>query len=347
MSIDWRSVPMPPALAARPRTRAGLPVPANTPWKAPGAEPSLRLHHTESLGDHLTCDCVPGQGVAAFGDQCPDEQRRLLLEERCGLCGRELKEGDEPPVFIAAGGPPVFVEPAMHQPCAAFAIAACPVLSSARDRLVVNSFTTYTVHERRAYALDDQGRPRYRAFEVGHPLGRLLGVLDFYIASPDDGVPQAVNEWLAERLGDAAPGAPGHQTSTVASADLVAPAAGTTSAPDILALEALEQFVRLFPRPLGSDSNPSPADVVSAGRARGDAQVHLAVGARWEEAQEVPALCDAVLSRPVELALAQTENMPTCPVCFGRRSGTASIVLPAAAHDAWMKILDAGPANDD
>ena len=344
MSDHWRSVPMPPALAARPCTRAGLPVPANTAWKAPGAEPPLRVHHTDELGDHLTCDCVPGQGVAAFGDQCPEQQRRLLLEGRCGLCGNELTDGDEPPVFVAGSGPLLFVEPAMHQPCAAFALAACPVLSSALDRLVITLFTTYTVHERRAYALDDRDRPRYQAFEVGHPLGRLLGVLDFYLASPDDGVPQAATEWLAGRSGDTAP-APGGRTSKSANT-APTPASDANNMPDHLTVEALQQFIRLFPLPLGSDSEPDPADTVSAGCAAGNAQVHLAAGARWREGEAVVALCETMLERAADLEMARAQNVGTCPICFGRSPGSSPIVLSAAAHDAWMAIIDAGPRED-
>ncbi|WP_033819388.1 hypothetical protein [Kitasatospora sp. MBT63] len=335
MSNQWHSIPIPDLLAARPRTRAGAPIPANTPWRAPGADVPMQLRFTDGLGPHLTCDCVQGEGVPSFGDQCPVAQRRQIQERLCSACGRDLALGGEPPVFVAGVGSPVFVEPAMHAPCAAFALFACPVLSSTIDRLAVTSFTYYAAYERRANSLNEAGQPQHHAFELGDPLARLLGgVLDYYIAIPEDTEPILAADWLeARRAAGLLGGGPRRRPVTAAS-----PATPEHGDPQVAPSRAGS------PQPvLAAVAGSGPAGEVGAGRAAADDRVHLTFDASWTSGGGVVSLCEATLERAVDLTAVRDGRTTTCPVCFGRSAKVPPIILPAAAHDAWLQIIRTAP----
>nr|BEK71305.1 hypothetical protein KPHV_85320 [Kitasatospora purpeofusca] len=333
MSNLWRSIPIPEPLAARPRTRAGVPIPANTPWRAPGADVPMQFRLTDELGPHLTCDCVQGEGVPSFGDQCPVAQRHQIRERLCSACGRDLTLGGEAPVFVAGVGP-WFVEPAMHPSCAAFALFACPVLSSSIDLLAVTSFTHYTVYERRANSLDEAGQPRHRAFDLGDVLGRLLGgVLDYYIAVPEDPEPMLAADWLEARRASGALGGEPRRLAVAAAG----PAAPEHDGPQVAPSRAGSPP----PTPAAAAAS-GPAGGVGAGRAATDDRVHLTFDASWTSGEEVVSLCESALESAVDLT-AMRDGRATCPVCFGRSAKVPPIILPAAAHDAWLQIIRTAP----
>lgn len=102
--MNWRQVIMPPAIAARPRTAEGYPIPfVNLVDKSTG--PDLRVLDGARV---LIC----------------------LQQKRCAICGGLLQREK---VFI--GGPAcvenrLFADPAMHEACARYASLVCPYLAT-------------------------------------------------------------------------------------------------------------------------------------------------------------------------------------------------------------------------
>lgn len=101
---DWKNVPMPPGIAARPRTPEGYPVPYVN-----------------------FVDSVHGPDLRVL-----DAKRVQICVERrmCAICGGPLGSMK---VFI--GGENcvtnrMFADPAMHEECARYAAAVCPYLAT-------------------------------------------------------------------------------------------------------------------------------------------------------------------------------------------------------------------------
>lgn len=138
MPAEWRSVPMPSAIAALPRTAGGMPVPFNTSW---GEDPE-RLAYLPETGLTIVCDCVPGQGKPLFSVQCPERQRRCAVEGLCSVCGTRI-ENDEPRAFAGAPvfGSDLYIEAAAHIACLAYALRVCPHLvgnTSPEDPIILS-----------------------------------------------------------------------------------------------------------------------------------------------------------------------------------------------------------------
>jgi hypothetical protein len=100
---DIDSVPMPPRIAARPRTDKGIPVPYVNHVYADGV-PDLRVLSAERV------------------NECVDKKL-------CGICGQAL--GSE---VVFVGGEVscqnrYFADPAMHEECARYATKVCPYLA--------------------------------------------------------------------------------------------------------------------------------------------------------------------------------------------------------------------------
>ena len=103
---DWRSVPIPGALAERPRDARGFPITFVT------------LITSDGRPDFTTIDAA--------------KIIRCIKEHLCGMCGTKLLGGGVLTFEVAFIGGPLsienrnFLDPPMHQECAAYAMQVCP-----------------------------------------------------------------------------------------------------------------------------------------------------------------------------------------------------------------------------
>ena len=197
MTSPWRSVPMPPRIAVMPRNSAGRPVPGNTPWYTT-ADGQMCVRTSAELGKHVACPCEPGLGVAAFGDQCPQRQRALMTERKCGICTTAIKPTSRL-VFIGAPDTSCYIEPPVHPRCRAYALQVCPTLSAAGSDVELAIARTYQLRERRMTGLTADRKPSYDLFVYRDPAARLAGVLDFYLAFPEAAERLPAPDWLSDR----------------------------------------------------------------------------------------------------------------------------------------------------
>lgn len=114
--MDWKAVPMPPGLAARPRDVRGFPITFVT------------LIQQDGKPDFTTID---GEKIV-----------RCLREALCGLCGKGWpnKSGRKDDHLLAfIGGPKAiehrnFLDPPMHVECAEYAMKVCPHIAIPTSR---------------------------------------------------------------------------------------------------------------------------------------------------------------------------------------------------------------------
>ncbi|MBV9024497.1 MAG: hypothetical protein JO362_12075 [Streptomycetaceae bacterium] len=199
LTASWRAIPMPPRVARMPRNSAGRPVPGNTPWyETADKDGPMAVRRSADLGVHVACLCEPGRGIPAFGDQCPYRQRQFMAQRRCAICTTSIKPTSRL-LFIGGPGASFYIEPPVHARCAAYALQVCPVLSAAGDEVELAIARTYQLRERRSTGLGPDLKPTYDVFPYRDPAARLLGVLDFYLAYPEDAEHLAGADWLAHR----------------------------------------------------------------------------------------------------------------------------------------------------
>ena len=158
----------------------------------------MTVHSNADLGKHVVCPCEPGRGTAAFGDQCPERQRHLMAERRCGICTKVIKPTSQL-LFIGAAAAGFYVEPPVHPRCAAYALQVCPALSTAGGDVELAIARTYTLAERRLTGVANDGTPLYAVFPFRAPQARHRGVLDFYLAFPEDAARLPAPRWLADQ----------------------------------------------------------------------------------------------------------------------------------------------------
>ncbi|MFD8670976.1 hypothetical protein ACFV1U_37095 [Streptomyces microflavus] len=196
MTSPWQNVPMPASVARLPRNSAGRPVPASVAWYESDDDGSILVDHDPQLGGHITCVCAQGRGTPRFGEQCPVRQRQYMLQRQCGLCTETIAPSAQM-AFVGETNAQYFIEPPLHQLCAAYALQVCPVLHATGDRIEVALTPSYTLAEDRITAVSTDGTLRHRAFPLGSPAASLLGVLNFYLAIPDTPERHVAPSWLA------------------------------------------------------------------------------------------------------------------------------------------------------
>ncbi|WP_440580916.1 hypothetical protein [Streptomyces sp. PT19] len=197
MSSSWRNVPMPASVARLPRNSAGRPVPANVTWREPDDDGSLLVGRDPELGGHITCPCTPGRGTPRFGEQCPVRQRQFMLQRQCGLCTEPIAPSAQL-AFIGETNAQYYLEPPLHQICAAYALQVCPVLHAAGERIEVALTTSYTLAEDRITGVAADGALRRSVFPLGSHAAYHLAVLEFYLAFPDTPERHSAPTWLAQ-----------------------------------------------------------------------------------------------------------------------------------------------------
>jgi len=197
MSLSWRNVPMPPAVARLSRNSAGRPVPGNIAWYDPDDDGSILVTRDDELGGHVTCACTPGRGTPRFGEQCPVQQRRLMVQRRCGLCTQPI-EPTAQLVFVGGIDAQYYLEPPLHPLCTAYALQVCPVLHAAGERIEVALTQSYTLAEDRITGVSADGTLRRSTFPFGDLVARHLAVLEFYLAFPDAPERLTAPTWLAQ-----------------------------------------------------------------------------------------------------------------------------------------------------
>jgi hypothetical protein len=182
---------VPPRIARLPHAGA-LPVPWNTQWE--GADTSTRIELTDR-GRTMVCTCRPGRGTPAFGQPCPQRQRRAVTDRLCSVCGTPIKRTSRCAFMVAPGPVGVLLEPPTHPRCLSFALGACPVLSRAQDDGLVLTAREYVIVEHRAIGVDEDGEVVHQVFE-----GRSsVGVLDLLGVIPKEAVFTAIPAWLAAK----------------------------------------------------------------------------------------------------------------------------------------------------
>lgn len=207
MSASWRTIPMPSRVARLPRNSAGLPVPGNIVWCPADDDGSILVTKSDELGGHITCQCTPGRGTPAFGEQCPVRQRQFMTQRRCGLCTQDIA-ATEQLAFIGETDAQYYLEPPLHHSCAAYALQVCPRLHAAGESIEVALTQTYELAEDRITGMTPEGELRRAMFPLGDPLSRHLGILEFYLAFPVSPTRLTGPAWLAEHLSRPSQGAP-------------------------------------------------------------------------------------------------------------------------------------------
>ncbi len=197
MSLSWRSVPEPASVARLPRNTAGRPVPASAAWYEPDDDGSILVSRSPELGAHVTCPCTPGRGTPRFGEQCPARQRQSMVQRLCGTCSETI-EPTAHLVFIGETNAPYYIEPPLHQLCAAYALQVCPVLHAAGEHIEIAVTPSYTLAEDRITGVSADGTLRRRVFPLGAPAARHLAVLEFYLAFPEAPERHAARTWLTQ-----------------------------------------------------------------------------------------------------------------------------------------------------
>lgn len=198
MTPSWRSIPMPSDVARLPRNSAGRPVPGNIAWYGADDDGSLLVAQDHEWGGHITCQCTPGRGTPRFGEQCPVRQREFMLQRKCGLCTRPI-DPTARLVFIGETNAQYYLEPPLHELCAAYALQVCPVLHANGERTEVALTQSYALAEDRITDMTDERALRRSTFPLGHPFAPYLGVLEFFLAVPHDPERLPAQVWLAER----------------------------------------------------------------------------------------------------------------------------------------------------
>lgn len=201
MNGSWRSVPMPQHVAQLPRNSAGRPVPGNISWYEADDDGSILVTSNDELGGHITCPCTPGRGTPAFGEQCPVRQREFMVQRLCGLCTKGIATVEQL-AFVGETDAGYYLEPPLHQDCAAYALQVCPRLHAAGDRIEVALAQTYTLMEDRIVGMTAGGELRRARFTFGDPVARHLAVLEFYLAVPVAPTRLTGPEWMANRTKD-------------------------------------------------------------------------------------------------------------------------------------------------
>jgi hypothetical protein len=194
---QFSGLPMSNAIAALPRTHAGMAVPYTTLYLE-GDDPSALSRQNGRL--FLDCRCTFGHGRPRLGQPCPQRQRRCMAERRCVTRGRRLGLNAEL-VFLgltrrttdgAVDGEFVSVEPPAHADCAAFSAFAGPHLVLHPEQVIVGVTRTYTLwHQvapsatpRRtqrshdAHRLAADSRPRRGDRPVRSPRHPCVGIVD-------------------------------------------------------------------------------------------------------------------------------------------------------------------------
>ncbi|MFF8618963.1 hypothetical protein [Streptomyces sp. NPDC015350] len=178
-----------------PRNSAGRPVPANVAWYEPDDDGTVLVDHDPELGGHVTCPCTPGRGTPRFGEQCPVRQRQFMLQRRCGLCTETIGPTAQM-AFVGETNAQYYLEPPLHQLCAAYALQVCPVLHAAGDGIEVALTSSYTLAEDRITGVTADRTLRRNVFPLGSPAAYHLAVLEFYLAFPGTPERHAAPTWL-------------------------------------------------------------------------------------------------------------------------------------------------------
>lgn len=200
----WREVPMPPAVAALPRTPSGMPVPYITQYHAKDVESNTgTLRVTEALG-MMDCRCTFGEGVPRIGKQCPRRQRKAMAERRCNVCGHHMKNAALNLIGVYRQHIPVLgsevyasVEASTHADCVTYSALTCPRLADV-DRIMV----AVTRHADMLYqvtmGVDPVSGVERRRYVHPDNVGSAAGLVDMLVIVPDPARSEFVTlaEWL-------------------------------------------------------------------------------------------------------------------------------------------------------
>ncbi|MEV4868551.1 hypothetical protein [Streptomyces syringium] len=120
-----------------------------------------------------------------------------MLQRECGLCTETIVPSAQL-AFIGEANAQYYLEPPLHQVCAAYALQVCPVLHAAGERIEVALTASYTLAEDRITGVAADGALRRSVFPLGSPAVYHVAVLEFYLAFPDTPERHAAPTWLAQ-----------------------------------------------------------------------------------------------------------------------------------------------------
>ncbi|WP_159399781.1 hypothetical protein [Streptomyces alboflavus] len=132
-----------------------------------------------------------------------------MIRRQCGLCTKRIAAG-EVLAFIGEANARYYLEPPLHQPCAAYAVQVCPRLHAAGERIEVALTGAYDLWEDRITGATPEGNLWRAQFRLGDPAARLLAVLEFYLAYPVAPRRVTAPSWLAELARQAPVEPPNH-----------------------------------------------------------------------------------------------------------------------------------------
>jgi len=111
----------------------GVPVPYTVSWSAEGRDFLGNCRYAE--GPALRQSQARGQGKPIFSKPHADRQREVIVQCRCDVCGKSLKNRAKvslsqarPAMHAATPGDILQVEPLLHRECAAQSMRHCPSL---------------------------------------------------------------------------------------------------------------------------------------------------------------------------------------------------------------------------
>lgn len=170
-------------------------VPFTAMWRSvENPHPETAIAWAPCEGWHRPCACVPGEGVADLGIQCHARQRHCMRSATCGMCGLPLPAQADF-LFIGERQASFYIEPPLHEHCAAVALRTCPVLRRTADSVEVAFASSYRLWERREIGEDASGAPVFADSPLSARSPR-PGVLEYLLAVPVAPRRRPAVQWL-------------------------------------------------------------------------------------------------------------------------------------------------------
>lgn len=152
MPNGWREAPMPPGVAALPRTRSGIPITYTVAWSSEretivrADDDLLRVYGKRTLA--IFSGGAQGEGTPKLDVVSTHRARRATLRGLCQICGRHLPGRPSPPwtteprwcgwftkgqtIQTAGGLAPLIIDGWTCKPCLIYSLRVCPALVARR-----------------------------------------------------------------------------------------------------------------------------------------------------------------------------------------------------------------------
>lgn len=206
MPDGWRDVPMPPGVAALPRTRSGIPITYTVAWSSEHEtivrrDPDLERCFGKKW-DGVFSGGALGEGTPKLDVVNTARARRAALRGLCQICGRHLPGRPSAPwsteqrwcgwftkgqsIETAAGVVPLIIDGWTCKPCLDYSLQVCPALVARRaagdlQLLRVRFAELVATFER------PESIPPERFESTGLPVGMIkIAPVDFDVLTPEE-----------------------------------------------------------------------------------------------------------------------------------------------------------------